>query len=213
MTAPTTDPTPAPKRKPSPLSRVLGGIGGVLLLVYGIHQMRQGASELKGQPRIDFAAAAQQSLAGSTPFTSPDGDFTLRYPTSWQVTPKPGFKFHAQTLDGIVNVSVSVEPLQPGMTVDGYVEGTFAGLKKMGIDVKPPVERANLTVSGAPAARLGVVAATPPAMNLHDDARFDMLVVVAGGKAYVMTCTTEKQAAATMKPVFDGLIDSLRLTR
>jgi hypothetical protein len=210
---PSTQPDPSATRsKPSVLRRVVFGIGGVILLLYGVHQIRRGASEFKGEPQIDFNAVAKQSLSGTKPFKSPDGDFALQYPASWEVSAKPGFKFHAQTLKGIVNVSVSAKPLPPNTTLDAYIDATLSDFKNIEFVVKDPVERTNTTVSGAPAARLGITATPPPSMHVPEDVHFDMLIVFASGKGYVMTCTTEKRAAATMKPVFDALMTSLQLT-
>jgi hypothetical protein len=215
MTSPNPSQQPDPsktKSKPSVLRRVLIGIGSVFLLLYGVHQIRQGASEFKGEPQIDFDAVAKQSLSGTKPFKSPDGDFALQYPASWEVSPKPNFKFHAQTLKGIVNVSVSVKPLPPNATLDAYVDATLSDFKGVGFVVKDPVERTNTTVSGSPATRLGITATPAPSMHMPEDAHLDMLIVFARGKSYIVTCTTEQKAAAKMKPAFDALMTSLQLT-
>jgi hypothetical protein len=147
-------------------------------------------------------------------FQSPDGDFQLQYPTSWEIVSTSDLKFHAHAVSGLVNANanVTIEELPPGTTLDAYVDKALAVFANL-IEVKPPVDRTTITLNGTPAVRLGIVARMPLSMNVRVDLHFDTLVAVVNGKGYVLTCTTSNEAAVVMRPVFDRIIASLRFTK
>ena len=166
------------------------------------------------RPEQNVARPAPAAPAETKVFRSPDGDFQLQYPASWELEPStPDLKFHARALFGLVSANVTTEQLPPGTTLDAFVDNDLAQFSAYGIEVKPPVERTTITLGGTPAVRLGIVARMPPRMNLPVDLHFDLLAAVFNGKGYALTCTTGNTAAALMKPVFDGIIASMRFTK
>ncbi len=200
-------------KAPKSLSqRIVLGVVGLGVCVFGAYQFMHGMSTLRGR-KPDFAAVAQKSLAGTKDFTSGDGDFALKYPASWDESPVPNFKFHAQTLSGLVNVNVGSEPVPASATLASYLGATLASIDKTGIKIHGQPERTELTVGGVPAVHLAMVATMPPEMHVDTDLHFDQLVTVHDGKGYVMTFTTEVGAAAVMAPVFLTTMNSFHFTK
>jgi hypothetical protein len=157
--------------------------------------------------------ASQAASVDTKVFDSPDGDFQLQYPASWQLLPSTeDLRFHARTLFGLVSANVSTEQLPLGTTLDSYVEKGLVDFKKIpGAEITSPIERTRLTVNGTPAVRLGFIATmgTTGSVLLH----FDLLLAVVDDKGYALTCATGNGAAPTWKPVFDRIISSMRFTK
>jgi hypothetical protein len=173
------------------------------------------APKAKQAPRAEqnVARPAEAASAATKVFESPDGDFQLQYPASWELEPStPDLKFHARALFGLVSANVTTEQLRPGTTLDAFVDNDLAQVTNT-MELKAPVERTTITVGGTPAVRLGVVARMPPSMNVAVDVHFDVLAAVVNGKGYALTCTTGNSAVAIMKPVFDRIIASMRFTK
>lgn len=158
------------------------------------------------------AQAASQVPVETQLFDSPDGDFQLQYPASWQVRPNTGHvRFEAGTRFGADSAAVAAGQLPPGTTLDGFVENVIDGFKGPQFEVKAPIERTTITLNGTPAVRLGFIAAAPKWGP--GDFHFDVVAAVVKTKGYTLTCTTGHASVPTAKPVFDRIIASMRFTR
>src|SRR5262252_7560300 len=95
-------PPPVPKKsaQKSPLLWVVLALGLGFLAWRGNQIL--GAAGADAPP--DFKTIAAEALANTSVFKSPDGDFQLKYPTSWDLDPKPSppMKFRVST-KGVVD--------------------------------------------------------------------------------------------------------------
>jgi hypothetical protein len=174
-----------------------------------------GCSATPPTPQEDVARPAQVAAPAASAdmklFQSPDGDFQLEYPASWQLLPSTAdLRFHARNLLGLVSANVATQQVPPGTTLDAFADSSIESLKSA-VEMRRPVERTTITLHGTPAVRLGVIAVAPllgPA-ELH----WDVIVAVVGNKGYALTCGTGTAQAATAKPTFDRIIASMRFTK
>jgi hypothetical protein len=176
------------------------------MLVFGIVQLTRGCSGIRGSSP-DYKAIAAEALSDMKEFKSADGDFKIKYPSAWGTPPEEGFQFHTATLKGLINASVSVGAIPPGLTLDALYDAGLQEIKELDPNPKA-LERQNITVHGVPAirSRTSFVAKGVTGRN-------EMLMVISEGKRYVFICTTAEERLAEFGPICDAMLQSFELTR
>ncbi|MDB5046739.1 MAG: hypothetical protein JWQ08_2789, partial [Deinococcus sp.] len=117
--------------------------------------------------------------------------------------------FVAPTAPGSFSVStnVTVEKLPAGITLGQYAQAAQDGLKRVSPAYKVVSSR-NVTLGGV-AAREQIFSGRQGEFNLY----YMQTFTESGGKAYVLTGTTQAKNKATFSPVMSAFVKSFKFRR
>lgn len=159
---------------------------------------------------VVLAALASVSVAGAEYVNTAEG-FAVTAPKGWKQVSVPGVvvAFVAPTSGGnfSVNTNVTVEPLPAGVTISQYAQAAQGTLKRVITDYKLVSSR-NVTLGGV-AGREQVFSGRQGEFNLY----FMQTFALSGGKAYVLTGTTQLKDKASLTPVMAAFVKSFKFRR
>ncbi|UQN09536.1 DcrB-related protein [Deinococcus sp. QL22] len=157
-----------------------------------------------------LAALVTASVA-SAEYVNAAEKFAVTAPKGWQQVSVPGvvvaFVAPGTTGNFSVNANVLVEKLPAGITVSQYAQAGQATLKRLITDYKLVSSR-NVTLGGV-AGREQVFSGRQGEFSLY----FVQTFALSGGKAYVLTGTTQLKDKAGLTPVMAAFVKSFKFKR
>lgn len=149
-------------------------------------------------------------MAGAEYVNAAEG-FAVTAPKGWKQVSVPGVvvAFVAPSVAGnfSVNTNVTVEPLPAGITITQYAQAAQGTLKRVITDYKLVSSR-NTTLGGV-AGREQIFSGRQGEFNLY----FMQTFALSGGKAYVLTGTTQLKDKAKLTPIMAAFVKSFKFKR
>lgn len=159
---------------------------------------------------VVLAALVTASVAGAE-YVNAAEKFAVTAPKGWQQVSVPGVvvAFVAPNQAGgfSVNANVTVEKLPAGVTIAQYAQAGQATLKRVITDYKL-VSTRNVTLGGV-AGREQIFSGRQGEFSLY----FMQTFALSGGKAYVLTGTTQLKDKASLTPVMAAFVKSFKFQR
>lgn len=161
----------------------------------------------------ELKAVVDKSMEAMTDFS--DAGFSMKYPTSWERETKdlpPSQLMRAKTMQGAANVIVVSDKVNPGDTIETYATGTAAALKEAFGDKLALINNDPVEINGNKGRLLVMV------QEIKEEGREPlkfkqyMVLFVANGKAYGVSCTTLDSWFPQFEKVFKAMADSVNIT-
>lgn len=206
------------KKKPMPVVlRVLSVLGGLIMIGVGILQMSSGIKELTsdGLPtETERAAVAKQALASMAQFKNASGTFSMDYPSTWERSEKvePPMIFHVATYKGTVNLSVTEEDEPKDVGSAEYAKATDEAIAKTtALGNLKKLEETEISLNGTPAHKRIHLIGTETKDGKQLQIRQIMVLACKGGKGYCITGSVLADWLPQFEPVFNKMIDSIKI--
>lgn len=191
-------------------SRVAVGLALLTMLFPGFSMP---SAQAEPPTAEQLTANASKSLEAMTEFK--DANFSMKYPTSWDKETEglpPSQILRAKTIMGAVNLIVVADKSTATDTIDKFADTNVNGLKeafgdKLTISTNEPIKLKNTT------GRLLVVGQEMKDEG-KDPIKFKqyMVLFVANGTGYGLTCTTVDSWYPIFEKVFQAMANSVEVT-